>query len=124
MDDPDPDRAVMIDTKDHGSFLRALLQVRLTGDHTITYGVWVRVDYDDLGRAASVWTEPEYADLQMEGHLANAIEPWGLADAPVVVGVLDTEHTPYVVDSPDEHMRAVLDLEWEHQQVLATLPDC
>ncbi|WP_459982139.1 DUF2199 domain-containing protein [Nocardioides sp. AN3] len=121
MDDPDPNRADMIDTKQFGSFFRSLVQVRLSGGYSITYGVWVNVDFDDLGRALAVWNEPDYADLRMTGTLANAIEPWEVLGSSVTLGVLDVDEMPCVVDSSDDTLRAVVSREWDHGPVLSVL---
>ncbi|MEV0136637.1 DUF2199 domain-containing protein [Dactylosporangium sp. NPDC050688] len=70
--------SVMMQVPDVGTFVRALLPVRLTGGHTITFGVWIAIDPADLQSVFATWWEPEYQDLRMAGWLANAISPWGL----------------------------------------------
>jgi hypothetical protein len=105
-----------------GAFVRALLPVRLTGGHTVTFGVWVGVHPDDLHRAFEVWWSPEYAGLRLEGRLANALPAWEVFAVPVSLAVLDVEVTPCCVSSADDELRSVLTKEWDHESVLAGLP--
>lgn len=106
-----------------GAFVRALLPVRLTGGHAVTFGVWVGVHPDDLKRAFETWWAPEYAQLQMDGRLANALPSWDVFAVPVSLAVSDPDATPYCVASSDTELQAVLTDEWEHELVLAGLPD-
>ena len=117
-----PEKSVMMQIPGIGQFLRALLPVRLTGGHMVTYGLWVAAQPDDFQRAFRVWREPEYQDLRLDGALANLIEPWGLLAAPVSVAVLDTRHTPYCVSSPNPLLSRVLSEDWPHDDILQTLP--
>ena len=55
MNDADPEKSVMMQVPDLGPFVRALLPVRLTAGHTVTFGVWVSVQPDDLQRAFASW---------------------------------------------------------------------
>ena len=105
-----------------GPFVRALLPVRLTGGHTVTYGVWIGVHPDDLQRAFRVWWEPEYKDLRLNGVLANSIQPWGLLAAPVSLAVRDAQQAPYCVSSLDPLLSRVLSEDWPHENVLQALP--
>jgi len=105
-----------------GAFVRALLPVRLTGGHTVTFGVWVAVHPDDLQRAFVVWWEPEYEDLRLDGALANSVPPWGLLAALVSLAVRDPQQTPYCTSSPDEGLSRVMNQEWPHDDILAELP--
>ena len=73
----------MMQVPPFGAFVRALLPIRLTGGHKLTYGVWVGVHPDDLQRTFAVWWEPEYQDLRLDGRLANSVKPWGMLGAPV-----------------------------------------
>ena len=106
-----------------GAFLRALLPVQLTGGHSIRYGVWVGVRPADLHHALEVWWAPEYVDLRLTGYLANEVGPWsGLLGARVEVGVLDADQTPWCVGSEDPALARVLRDEWDHRDVLESLP--
>ena len=51
----DAQSSVMMQVPSLGAFVRALLPVRLTGGHTVTFGVWVAVHPDDLRHAFAVW---------------------------------------------------------------------
>jgi len=121
MTDADANASVMMQVNTIGAFVRALLPIHLTAGHTITYGVWVAINPDDLGRVFDTWWSAEYPDLVVDGLLANTIEPWGLLGAPVKLRVIDPDHTPYCVDSVDGRMRSVLTDEWDHDLVLSTL---
>lgn len=113
----DADASVMMIVPEIGAFLRCLLPLRLVGGHTLTFGVWVGVDTDDLKRAYDVWWEPQYADLELSGALANALPGVDVLAAPVSVRVLDADETPYVVASPDTLLAKVLADEWPHDAV-------
>ncbi len=116
----DPGTSVMMQAPGLGAFVRALLPVQLTGEHTVTYGVWAGIHPDDLQRAFAVWWQPEYTAL--DGALANALQPWGLLAAPVSLAVQDPEQTPYCVHSPDPFLSRVLTETWPHPEILDALP--
>lgn len=105
-----------------GAFVRALLPVKLTGDFSVTFGVWVAVDPAELQRAASVWSAPEYQDLRLQGWLANELPVWGLLSAPVELAVRDPEQTPYCAVSSDPGLAGVLTEVWPHEDVLPHVP--
>jgi hypothetical protein len=118
----DAGSSVMMQIPGVGSFVRALLPVDLTGGYTVTFGVWVGVDPDELQRAFAVWWEPAYKDLRLSGRLANAIGPWGLLAASVELEVLDPAQSPYCVASSDPMLAKVLRTQWPHEDLLASLP--
>ena len=103
---------------DVGAFVRALLPVRLTGGHTITFGVWIAIDPAHLQSVFATWWEPEYQDLRMAGWLANAISPWGLLSAPVQTVVRNADETPYCDSSSHPQLDRVLHEEWPHDLIL------
>jgi hypothetical protein len=121
--DEDPNAAVMMMVPNVGPFVRALLPVRLTGGYTVTFGVWVGVHPDDLRQAFDTWWAPEYSQLRMDGRLANALPAWDVFGVSVSLAVTDPEATPYCVASSDEELQAVLTSEWDHEPVLAGLPE-
>jgi len=121
--DEDPNVAVMMLVPDAGAFVRALLPVQLTGGHTVTFGVWVGVHPDDLRRAFETWWTPEYAHLRLQGRLANALPAWEVFGVPVTLAVKDPEATPYCVGSSNQGLHSVLTNEWDHERILAGLPD-
>ncbi len=120
--DADPNTAVMMLVPGAGAFVRALLPVHLTGGYTVTFGVWVGVHPDDLKRAFETWWAPEYAQLTMEGRLANALPSWEVFAVPVTIAVSDPDVTPYCVSSTDQQLRSVLTGDWDHELILAGLP--
>src|SRR5205823_19536 len=99
--DRDPNRAVMMQVPGHGAFVRALLPIHLTGGHTLTFGLWISINPDDLQHAYRTWWSPEYAQLELHGWLANAIQPWGMLATPVSTVVRNQDETPYCVTSAD-----------------------
>jgi hypothetical protein len=113
--------SVMMQVPNVGAFVRALLPVRLTDGHRVTFGVWLAINPAVLPSVMDVWWEPEYRDLQLTGRLANAIEPWGLLAAPVEAGVRDPEETPYCERSSHELLDRVLHDEWPHDMVLGAI---
>ena len=104
-----------------GAFVRALLPVRLSGGHMLTFGVWLAVDPGDLQQIAKVWLRPEYQELVVTGRLANAVPPWGLLTAPVQAIVRDPDETPYCDSSAEPELDRVLHDEWPHDVVLAAI---
>ncbi|MFE4837924.1 DUF2199 domain-containing protein [Arthrobacter sp. NPDC056691] len=121
LSEPDPNVATLMQIPGISPFVRALLPVQLEGGHELRLGVWVAIHPDDMQRAASVWNAPEYSALKLTGYLANRIEPWGLFAVPVDLAVLNPDHTPYCVSSPNAGLHDVLTREWSHD-VLASLP--
>lgn len=110
-----PNESVMMQIPNIGPFIRALLPIHLAGGGSLTYGVWVAIHPNDLQRTFSVYWEPEYADLQLTGYLANAIEPWGMLGTPVELAVKDPVQTPYCVSSQDPVLAEVLAKQWPHE---------
>jgi hypothetical protein len=103
-----------------GCFVRALLRVRLTGGHALTYGVWLGVDPRLFSSIFEAWWEPSYADLQISGRLANAIEPHGVLGAPVEARVRHVDEAPYCERSSDPSLDRLLRDEWPHEIALST----
>ncbi|MHC6591922.1 DUF2199 domain-containing protein [Arthrobacter sp. C152] len=121
LSDPDPAKATLMQIPNIGPFVRALLPVKLQGGHEFRFGVWIAIHPNDLQHAFRVWNAPEYADLKLTGYLANRIQPWGLFAVPVNLAVLDVDHTPYCVSSPNGELDDVLTRVWPHD-ILASLP--
>ena len=118
----DPVASVMMQVPNVGAFVRSLLPVHLTDGYMVTFGVWLAIHPDDLQRIFSVWWEPAYRELVVDGWLANALPAWGLLAAPVNAAVRDADQTPYVAASSDPRLEEVLTREWPHDQVLGALP--
>jgi hypothetical protein len=108
---------VLMQVEDVGAFVRILVPVTLSGGYKITYGAWLSVSPQDLRRAWEVWRLPSYADLRLDGVLANMLPGWedDTYAKPVTASVLDVEQIPYAVDSQDPFMRRVLNDEWPHE---------
>lgn len=122
MSHSDANQSVMMMVPTVGTFVRVLLPVQLTGGYTVTFGAWLGVHPDDLQRAFSVWTAPEYVDLRLEGRLANALPAWDVFAVPAEAVVRDPEETPYIVHSSDELLNRVLTEAWPHEKILDGLP--
>lgn len=118
MSDATPIESVLMQVVPAGAFMRALLPIRLSGGHTLTYGVWLGIHPDDLQSIHSLWWEPEYRDLRVTGRLANAIPPWGLLGAAVEAVVRDVDQTPYCDRSDHPDLHRVLHDEWPHEPIL------
>jgi hypothetical protein len=117
--------SVMMQIPNVGTFVRALLPVRLSGGDSVTFGVWLAIDprHDALRKLATVWwNDDEYRDLKIEGWLANAIAPWGMFAAPVTATVREVQQTPYCTESSNETLKHVIADEWDHDLVLAAIP--
>jgi hypothetical protein len=106
-----------------GAFVRCLMPVRLTGGGAVEYSVWLRVTVEALRHAGEIWEAPEYADLRLEGTVANAIQPWDdLLGAPARAEVRDPESIPWLVADEGTLMHRVLHDEWDRDDVLSRLP--
>ena len=114
---------VLMQVKGVGNFVRILVPVQLSGGYSVTYGAWLGVESADLRRAWEVWTQPSYEDLRLHGVLANMLPGWEEETyvKPVEAAVLNLDHTPYAVDSPDDFMRRVIHEEWPHEFVLSAI---
>ena len=93
------------------------MPVSFSEGHRLTFGVWVAVDPAEFLETFSVWRAPQYVELRLEGYLANAVGPWGLLGAPVVLEVKDIDHTPYCVGSDQQDLADVLNTEWPHESL-------
>ncbi len=121
MTNPDPMRAVLMAVPAIGSFIRALLPVRLTKGHQVTYGVWVEIDGFDFRTACDAWFTPDYARLRLHGTLANVIEPWSVLGAPVTIAVGDPDHLPMCVASENTSLEGALVMTWDDDLITSTM---
>jgi hypothetical protein len=105
-----------------GAFVRCLMPVRLTGGGTLEYSVWLRVPAEKVRHASEIWEAPEYADLRLEGTVANAVQPWAdLLGAPARAEVRDPESIPYLVADEGTLVHRILHDEWDRDDVLGRL---
>jgi hypothetical protein len=114
-----PRESVMMQVNGLGAFVRALVPIQLTGGYTVTFGAWVGVSPDDLARAFGVWLEPSYAQLELDGVLANELPPWKVLASPVRLMVRNIDQTPYCDSSSDPELANVLADVWPHELVLS-----
>jgi hypothetical protein len=107
-----------------GSFLRALLPVRLDDGFQITFGTWIGVRPVELQRAFAIWQSREYDDFTVDGWLANHIDPWGLLATPLTASVKDQGQIPYITASPDRRLSSLLTEPQPHDPVVSAWPGC
>ena len=106
--------------KNVGFFVRVILPVKLSDGFAIDFGTWLEVQNEDFRTAWRTWNAPEYADLTLEGCVANAILPWGEMPFKLVKAVVrDVEKVPYLVSSDEESISKILTRTWPHAEVLA-----
>jgi hypothetical protein len=107
-----------------GAFVRALLPVRLEGGDTVTYGLWLGVQPEELRQLWEIWNEPTYLDHEFEGWCANGIPPWkeAVLAAPVIARPRKRDEVPYVTASDHPVLASLLEREWPHDFVLSGLP--
>jgi hypothetical protein len=96
--------------EDGRAWIRALLTIPLIGKHPeMVYCIWIDADEADVLQAMDVWNDDDaYAKVSMHGHLANAIEPWGLLGAEVTIGVRKPSELPHIESSPDRTLARIL----------------
>ena len=119
----DPFRSDMMRDPNNGHFVRALLPVQLTGGYSVTFGVWVAVDRDDLVTAFNSWWDASYSDLRLTGRMANVIQPWDVYRASVDIAVRNPDELPYCVSSDSSAMQSLITQEWDHELVLSALAE-
>jgi hypothetical protein len=117
-----PRQADFMAAKGIGFFVRSLVAVQLTDEHTVTYGVWIRADEATVHHAHAEWHAATYSDLVINGRLANELAPWEVHGAEVTARPRTTNEIPYVDFSTNSSMTAVLTQVWPHDLVLPTLP--
>lgn len=113
--------SVMMQVPNAGAFVRVLLPVHLSGEDSVTFGIWLAIDprNDRLRSLYELWwDDAKYADLRLDGWLANAVRPWGLLGKPVSAGVRTVSEVPYCTASSDETVTAVLTTVWDRDWVL------
>ena len=102
-----------------GFFVRVILPVKLTDGYSVDFGTWLEVHSEDFRTTWQTWNMPEYADLSIEGYVANAIEPWKkLPHTLVRATVRDIDQVPYLTSCNDERMSKILGDTWPHDEVL------
>ena len=106
-----------------GSFVRALVVVNLDQGETVTYRIWLEVMQEDLLHAWDVWETPAYAKLKLNGILANRLIGWPEATLNKFVEavVLKRSEVPYVVNSTDTELCAIVHNEWPYHEVLRAI---
>ena len=114
---------VLMMVQDVGAFVRVLVPVHLTGGYTVTFGAWLGVHPDDLRRTYEIWNEPEYANLELDGRLANMLPPWEdkTYGRSLRATVRNADQVPYAADSSDTDLQSILTEEWQHEFVLAAV---
>jgi hypothetical protein len=102
-----------------GFFLRVIVPVRMDGGFSVNFGTWLEIDAEDFRTAWQTWNMPEYQDLEIEGYLANELEPWGpFPHALVKATVRDLNEVPVVTSATDPEVQKFLETEWRHNWAL------
>jgi hypothetical protein len=110
--------------KNVGFFIRVILPVQLSDGYAVNFGTWLECDSEDFRKAWQTWNFPDYANLEVEGFVANKIEPWGeFPHALVKATVRDMEQVPYLTSSDNELIGRVLTETWPHADVLGPFGD-
>jgi hypothetical protein len=110
--------------KNLGFFLRVILPVKLSDGFAIDFGTWLEIDNEDFRTAWQTWNFPEYKNLEIEGYVANEIEPFGkFPHALVKATVRELEQVPYLTSSDNEVFTKLLSETWPHAEVLPHYAD-
>ena len=105
--------------KNVGFFLRVLMPVQLTDGFSVNFGTWLEIHADDFRKAWQTWNFPEYADLEIQGYVANAVEPWKEFPHELVRAVVrDVAQVPYLASSGNALVTKILGDTWPHADVL------
>jgi hypothetical protein len=105
-----------------GAFIRCLMPVALSGQATVTYSVWLGVPADQLRQAYAEWETPAYADLKLDGVIANAVKPWpDLFGDAAQAEVRDLNSLPYLVARQNSVLSRVLTQVWDRDDVLSRI---
>ena len=106
--------------KNVGFFLRVILPVQLTDGFAVHFGTWLEIHADDFREAWKTWNFPEYADLAVQGYVANEIQPWGrLPHELVRATVRDVIQVPYLTSCENPLITRILGETLPHAEVLA-----
>lgn len=110
----------MLEVPGIGSFVRALLPVRLSGGFSITFGIWLDVGPSVLRLAYDAWDNTDHVGFRMDGRIANSIPPWErrVVGKPALAEGRKLDQLPVVVESPDPLVTQIITEEWPHEQIL------
>jgi len=107
-----------------GFFLRVVLPVRLDDGSWVDFGTWLEIHSEDFRTAWQTWNAPEYADLVVEGYVANRIAPWGEFPHVLVKAIVrDADEVPVLSSCPDPKVMAIIDGAWPRDEVLTPYAD-
>jgi hypothetical protein len=118
-------RDPLIQVQGLGAFVRTLLEIRLTDGYTLTAGTWLAIDPALFQSVWERWETAQYVSLHIDGHLANALPPWGakVLGAPATATVRIATEYPYIARSSQPDLARVLATEWPHEDILAAYAD-
>jgi hypothetical protein len=101
-----------------GFFVRVIVPVKLDGGFAANIGTWLEVRDEDFRTAWQTWNAPEYKDLEIEGYLANIIEPWTqFPHALVKATVVREDEVPVITSATHPDVQKFLETEWKHAWV-------
>ena len=102
-----------------GFFVRVILPIQLTDGFSVEFGTWLEIRDEDFRVAWKVWNQPEYAELELEGYIANEIAPWSpFPHAMIRAAVRDVNQVPYLVSSDAPLFTQMLGEVAPHAEVL------
>jgi Uncharacterized protein conserved in bacteria (DUF2199) len=109
------------------TFVRALLEVHVRGTSParVVFGVWLLLPPNETRKTWEAWgNAPEYANLAVDGLLANGVPPWRdeVRDKPCHAAVRDPAHLPVIMSSSDPLLARVLTDQWPSEEILPSLP--
>jgi len=97
---------------DHGRrlLLAGRPTVRLDDGSRVDFGTWLEIPDEDFRTAWQTWNFPEYADLAVEGYLANSIDPWGRFPHVLAKATIrDVDEVPVLTSCPDLDVMRIID---------------
>lgn len=111
----------LIQVQGIGAFVRVRLPIQLTDGFTLTLGTWMAIDPAEFRSVWERWDTSEYASLQLNGYLANAIPPWGedVFGGEVTAVVAHATQNPQIQASSHPVLGPVLNNDWPHEMILA-----
>jgi hypothetical protein len=107
-----------------GGFARTYADVALDVG-SVRFGLWLAVPDEVAELAIAAWDTPDFADLRLEGTIANALPPWGeslLGARAVARASADPAADRPLVVGGDPVVESLLHQTWERAAIVAAIP--